>query len=372
VLIVAGFTLLFHTALVVCMSPVLSSDIYHYALFGRMVAFYGLNPFVTMGTAIAGDPVYVYVFPEWREMHSHYGPVWTLLAAGASAVGGQSILLTVICFKATAALFSLANCWLVFALARRLGAGDGLVALLLYAWNPLVLIETAGSGHNDAVMMAFALLGLLLAVRGKLLLGLLALMLSVMVKYLTALLLLFFVLRSLAQLGSARRSAALAARMAAVGTPLVVALYLPFWAGPESLARLLTVGSPFKTPVRVLLRDGVMGLLRDLSGSSEVGPLAEILVIVGLHLAFLALVVWLARRAFAERPDWPRVLELWGIVSLVYMGIVYGWNLPWFLISALATTCIVLRSLASVRLLAVAHALALFWMLPYALLFKTS
>ena len=365
---VTAFTVLFHAGLVVGMSPVLSSDVYHYALFGRMVAFYGLNPFVTPGTAIAADPFFH--FAGWREVTTHYGPVWTLISAGLAAIGGESILLTLVAFKATAALFSLANCWLVYALARRLGAGDGLVALLLYAWNPLVLIETAGSGHNDAVMMTFALLGLLLAVRGRVLLGLVALLLSVMVKYLTGLLLLFFVLRSLAAMGTMRRAGALAGRMLAVGAPLLVGLYLPFWAGPASFERVVTVGSPFKTPVRVLLRDGVSGLIRGATGASDVEAVAETLVIVGLHLAFVVLLLWLARRTLVERPDWPRVIELWGIVSLVYMGLVYGWNLPWFLISALATTCIALRSLASFRLLAVAHALAVCWMLPYALLIK--
>src|SRR5205823_10504562 len=131
----------------------------------------------------------------------------------------------------------LANCLLVYRLARRLG-GDGPGALLLYAWNPLVLIETAGSGHNDAAMMTFALLGLLLATRGRLLWGLAALVLSVLVKYLTALLLLFYVLHALGRQPTRGRAAALAAKMGAVGGLLVGALFVPFWAGPDSLDRL--------------------------------------------------------------------------------------------------------------------------------------
>jgi hypothetical protein len=366
--VVIGFTLLYHVALTLAMSPVLSTDIYHYALFGRMVASYGLNPYVTLGTAIGGDPLFA--FAAWREVTTHYGPVWTLISAGAAALGGQDVLRTVLAFKGVAALFSLANCLLVFLLARRLGAGDGLGPLLLYAWNPLVLIETAGSGHNDAVMMTFALLGLLLAARGRLLLGLAALLLSVMVKYLTALLVLFYVVRCLTRESSRRRMAALAMRMAAVTAPLVGVLYLPFWAGPSSLERLVTVGSPFKAPARVLLRDGLAGLLANLAGVADAQALAQTCVIVGLHLGFAGLLLFLVRAALAGRTDWPRVLELWGVASLVYMGVVYGWNLPWFLVPALATTCIALRTRMSFRLLAVTHGLGLFWMLPYAMLIK--
>ena len=52
-LVIAGFTVVFHISLALAMPPVLSSDIYHYALFGRMVSFYGLNPYAVPGAAIS-------------------------------------------------------------------------------------------------------------------------------------------------------------------------------------------------------------------------------------------------------------------------------------------------------------------------------
>ncbi len=337
VLVVAAFALLYNATLMLAMPPVLSADIYHYALFGRMVTFYSLNPYVVPGDAISGDPLWPFVF--WRNVTTHYGPVWTLISAGAAALGGQSVLLTVLWFKGVATLFNLANGVLVFLLARRLTGGDGLVPLLLYAWNPLILVETAGSGHNDAAMMTFALLGLLLAMHGRTLVGLAVLLLSVMVKYLTAVLLLFFVIRCLAKEGTCRRAATLAARMGAVAVLLVGVLYLPFWAGPEGLARLTTVGAPFKTPVRVFLRDAVTRLWAS-GAASQVQAAAEVYVVWGLHLGFVALVLLRVKALATPQASWSQVLEAWGVTSLVYVMIVYGWNFPWYLIPTLTTTCV--------------------------------
>jgi hypothetical protein len=367
---ITTFAVVYHVLLTLFMPPVLSSDIYHYALFGRMVAFYDLNPYIVPGGALSSDPVWQFVGWRWRDVTSHYGPAWTMISAAAALTSGQSVLTTALAFKAIAALFNLANCLLVLLLARRLGGGDGVGALLLYAWNPLILIETAGSGHNDGAMMTFALLGLLLASTGKLLLGLAALMLSVMVKYLTGLLLLFFVVRCLAKAASLRHAALLGARMAAVAIPLTFAFFLPFWVGPETLERLTTVGSPFKTGVRVVLRDSLAGVLASGADFEQARAAVEPYVILGLHLAFGALVLLLAKAILADRRGWPGVLESWAVASLVYMALVYGWNFPWFLISALATTCLVLKTRMSLRLLALSHGLSIVWMLPYALLLE--
>ena len=365
--VVAAFTLVFHLALTLFMSPVLSSDIFHYALFGRMVAFYDLNPYITPGTAVSADTFWP--LAGWHDVTTHYGPVWTLISAGLAIAGGQNVILTVLGFKGVAALFSLANCLLVFLLSRRL-TGDGLTALLLYAWNPLILIETAGSGHNDAVMMTFALLGLLLAARGRLVLGLAALLLSMMVKYLTALLVLFYVVHCLANQTSRQRMLSLAAQMVGAGALLVGLLYLPFWAGPASLDRLITVGAPFKSFVRVFLGERLTGLLASGDNLASARATAESLVILGLHLVFSVFVVVLVRASVTRPSSWPRVLTLWGAASLVYVCVIYGWNLPWLIIPTLTTACVVLQTRWQLRLLSLSHALGCLLMLPYALLIK--
>jgi hypothetical protein len=204
--------------------------------------------------------------------------------------------------------------------------------------------------------------------RGRILVGLAALVLSVLVKYLSVLLLVFFVVRCLRAEPSWRRSAGLAARMAGVAGLLAVGLFLPFWAGPEGFERLATVGAPFQALPRVLLREWLVGLLANGRSLGEARAAAEPYVIAGLHISFAALVVFLAGSTMMRKPDWPRVLNLWGLTSLVYVAVVYGWNLPWLLVPTLTTACVALQTRMSTRLLALAHGLGVLLMLPYALL----
>jgi hypothetical protein len=66
------------------------------------------------------------------------------------------------------ALFShLANCLLVWTILSILAPSRRLGGTLLYAWNPLVLIELAGYGYNDGLLIFFLLLTTLLIIQSK-------------------------------------------------------------------------------------------------------------------------------------------------------------------------------------------------------------
>ncbi|HVC32278.1 MAG TPA: hypothetical protein VNL16_02085 [Chloroflexota bacterium] len=371
VAVIAGFAVLFDVGLALAMPPVLSADVYHYALFGRMVALYHLNPYVTSDLAIKSDPLWQFAF--WKDVTTHYGPVWTLVSAGLAWLTAQSVMSTVLAFKGVAAAFNLANCVLVFLLARRLGSGDGARSLLLYAWNPLVLIETTGSGHNEAAMMTFALLGTLLLIRGRVALGAIALTLSILVTYLTALLAFFVATSVVAASKTRRQGVATATRMVVVGGLVAAALYVPFWAGLTTFDRLVSVGSPFKTPVRVGLRELVARLIVGSGSLDTARAAAEPLVVAGLHVVFLLLVLFLTRRLIVERPTtsllrWSRVLEQWGIASLVYVTLIYGWDLPFYLILPMATVFVGPFSRTNDRLNAACTGLGIAMMLEYVIL----
>ena len=274
------------------------------------------------------------------------------------------MLLTALALKGIAALFNLANCLLVFLLARRLTGGDGVAALLLYAWNPLILIETAGSAHKDAIMTTFALLGLLLAVRGRLLLGLAALLLSVLVKYLTALLVLFFVVRCLAKEAAWRR-AAIAVGLAMVAVLLAAGPYLwPAFVGPV-LERLAAYDWSSKTVVGGLLRDVVGGLLANGRDSGQVQATAELYVLWGLRLAFGGLVLLMVKAVASAQAGWSRVWELWGVAGLLYVVFVFSWNYPWYLIPTLTTAFAAAPSRMNRQLAAWSMGLGILLMLPY-------
>ena len=113
--------------------PMLSSDLYHYALFGRMIITRGLNPYVTPGAVLVDDPLWP--LANWHDYTTHYGPVFTGLSVVAAWAGAGSAVGTALAFKTLATAFGALTVWAVGALARR-EARSSLLPVLLVAWNP--------------------------------------------------------------------------------------------------------------------------------------------------------------------------------------------------------------------------------------------
>ena len=365
--IIVTFGLLANGFLALALPPVLSSDVYSYGLYGRMVAVYHRNPYVATDTLLSDDPLWPFI--AWRGVPTRYGPAWTLISILPSAVTGESALLTVLALKIVATLFNLVNGLLVFLLARRLGDDDGVRALLLYTWNPLILIETAGSGHNDAVMVTFVLLGLLLVVRGRPVAGITAMTLSVLVKYVKVFLLIFVVARTLHRARTRRQAALLLLRIGAVVAIVGALPYLPFVLTSPGLPHFLTAATPFtnavQNPLHSALEEVTVSLLAmggERQWAERVGPtyLAGV-----LHLGLGMLVALQAKSITAAGLAWSAIVERWGIISLVYVVLVHGGNLPWYLITPLTATMIIPSNR---RLQAIETGFGISWILLYAVL----
>jgi hypothetical protein len=143
------------------MYPVNAIDVFLYAARSRLLTSYGANPSAALPSDYAADAWARYMTPEWAAHASPYGPLWNLVAAPVTALAGDRMLLAVLGFKMLMAACLLAGGW---AIARALIAAgrpqDAAVGALMYMWNPLVLWEGVGNGHNDALLMLFVLLAL--------------------------------------------------------------------------------------------------------------------------------------------------------------------------------------------------------------------
>lgn len=106
-------------------------------------------------------------FPTYRTV---YPPAAQLLFLLAHALAPASL----VAWKLLVIAADLVTCWLLVRLLRRLGRPAH--EALLYAWNPLVVKELAGSGHVDGVMVLLAVVAAerLLAARERTALGALA------------------------------------------------------------------------------------------------------------------------------------------------------------------------------------------------------
>jgi alpha-1,6-mannosyltransferase len=155
-LTVIVFAVLFRLS-VLFAPPYLSDDIYRYVWDGRVQAA-GINPYryVPSDPALAhlrDDEIYPRINRR-ENAHTIYPPVaeavWFLTTRVSESVAWMKA--TMVCFEGIA-MWAIAQLLASFGLPRQ--------RILLYAWHPLTVWEFAGSGHVDALAIAFISLALL-------------------------------------------------------------------------------------------------------------------------------------------------------------------------------------------------------------------
>ena len=161
-------------------TAMLSTDTYAYAFYGRVLGIHGANAHAAAPAASLTDPFLCKGWQQWGP--SRYGPLWTVMSSWITGLGGEHVGLTLLLFRSLGAASAIACAWLIWLITALRRPGQASLAMVLFLWNPLVLIECALSGHNDAVMMAFALLALWMHLRGWRAGAVAALALSAMIK----------------------------------------------------------------------------------------------------------------------------------------------------------------------------------------------
>jgi hypothetical protein len=139
-------------------APTLSDDVYRYVWEGRVAAA-GCDPW----RHSPDDPALAHLRDDTihpRVNHPQLASIYPPLAVAGFALVAR-ISPTVSAFKVWVVLHDLALVALLLAWARRRG-GDP-TAVLIYAWNPLVLVEYAGTGHADPTAMVWLVAALALA-----------------------------------------------------------------------------------------------------------------------------------------------------------------------------------------------------------------
>ncbi len=172
-------------AALVCSPIMFSSDMYAYALYGRLASIYHSSPYIDDPGIVPTDP-YLRLLRGY--LPSVYGPLWTMISSAVSRVSGENTGMTVALFRVLAAGSVAAGAGFIWSALRRYAPERTAQGLALFMWNPLVLLEAGVSGHNDATMVAFMLAAVWLHVRGYKASAVVAFLLSAMVKFLTGVL----------------------------------------------------------------------------------------------------------------------------------------------------------------------------------------
>ncbi len=311
-----------------------SGDVFSYILYGRIAVLHHANPLIATPSDFPRDPFLSLVF--WRNTRSVYGPAWLLLSSGltllAQALGG-ALATYVALFKLLGLAAHLANSALIWGILGRLAPRRRLWGTLLYAWNPLCLLEFCASAHNDAVLLTFALLGIYWLVRGHEIPALLAFGLSIATKYVLLALLPFYLALIVHQLRrqgetTQRILAALSWRLALV-LAVVVLTALPYWDGPRTLGAI--AASPPAQQLDNSLLEVAQWPLRALLGAFGVSSgAAASLVQTGLKLAgiLIFLAVWLSQ--FPRATSLEGMLRAWAWALFAYVTAASVWFWPWY------------------------------------------
>jgi len=307
------------------MYPVNAIDLFIYAVRSRLLTSHGVDPNAAMPLAYWEiDPLMRFASREWADEVSPYGPLWNLIAAPITAVAGDGLLVALLGFKALAVAALLLGGWLIARALTRGGEGVGgepAVGALFYLWNPLVLWEGIGNGHNDVVMAVPLLLAFLDWERRRDSRVFPWLVVAGLIKYVAA------VLLPLAAVALWRRAAEPAARRRLVGRSAGLSLaaaaaaLFPFYDVGAIRSSLAAQAGIFATSPAAI----AVGLLRDRmpEAAAERAVSAVGLAVFAAGLAWWAAVVW------AEPGRLPRA----AFEALFLFLLVAAWNWrPWYLI----------------------------------------
>lgn len=158
-----GISILFRAALLFAV-PALSDDFYRFIWDGRLLAA-GYHPFAAVPSFYMTSPVQVpgidatlYNLLGATETYTVYPPVaqfifWLSVKLAPHSIYGSMMVMKVVIF-----LFEVATLWILSIVLKQFNQPK--TRLLLYALNPLVILEFTGNLHFEGIMIFFLFVGI--------------------------------------------------------------------------------------------------------------------------------------------------------------------------------------------------------------------
>lgn len=143
---------------------VMSQDVFLYGTYGRMVTVYHVNPYLVNPAAHPADLLYA-LLPNKGLGVAHFGPLWIDMTLPIVIVARESVANIMVGFRLVGLVAFLANTMLIWAILAKLKPELRISGTLLFAWNPLVLLEGVSEMHYEMVVLLLLLLGALFCQR---------------------------------------------------------------------------------------------------------------------------------------------------------------------------------------------------------------
>ncbi|MEZ4554097.1 MAG: glycosyltransferase 87 family protein [Dehalococcoidia bacterium] len=323
------------------MYPPTAVDMFHYQASSRVLWVHGENPL----TVPPGDFPYPIGY-SWAGQPAPYGPLWPVIAGPAVLLTGDHYLAGLYAFKLIAAASYLGCTVMIWRLVARTRPGQETLAVVLFAWNPFVVLRVVGNGHNDLVMMFFLLLAFELALRRHWNYAFLAFACSALVKYVSLLLgppLLIYLLFHAT--GTPRQRVATAIEALAIAAIVVIVVFAPLWEGLATFDTVRGEADKVITSTPLLIGLLISGAPEDPATVEAVRGVLRVLF-VGLYL----LLAWQARRSFDHL-----VVASFTILFL-HLLVPTGWFRPWYMLWPVTLAALRPRSWLAAVLLAITFA----------------
>ncbi len=161
-----------------------SYDIFNYIFTAKTVVLYKTNPYAMTPLHFQGIDSML-SFMRWTHLPSAYPPLWIILTIPLYLFSFNSLLLSLFTIKMIAVSSYIVSIHVINSILMIKDKKHALLGTVLFALNPLIIIECVVSGHNDIVMMMFALLSYHFYLLHKKYTALFFLALSVAIKLMT-------------------------------------------------------------------------------------------------------------------------------------------------------------------------------------------
>lgn len=161
-----------------------SYDLFNYIFDAKIITHYQQNPYLRKALDYPGDPMLS--FMHWTHSVYPYGPFWLVLTVPLSFLGLNFFLPTFFLFKFLMSASFLGSAYFLSRVMEKINPSKEIFATVFFAFNPLVIIESLVSAHNDIVMMFFAIFSFYLLLKNKYLFSAVAIIVSIGIKFATA------------------------------------------------------------------------------------------------------------------------------------------------------------------------------------------
>lgn len=298
------------------MYPLFSLDVFYYMAADRIWTVFGENPFVVPPLQAAHDPFFPYT--RWGHYPLPYGPLWPWISAATSGFGMGEVQTTLVAFKALSVVGYLVCVPLVAWAVRQVRPDRLLTGCCIFAWNPLVILEWAGSAHNDAIALAPVALAVGLWARRSSAAAAASLAVSLLVKATAILVVPAFMWASALRAAGQRRLPRWLVLHGLPGLAIGALAWLPFWHGRVLLSQLSETGQYYQTITAL-----VAAAIPPASNPVPVGAL-QVLLVGGFALAYFS------QLGVLSEEGRPALRAIWGL-TIVYFLVVSPFYSAWYM-----------------------------------------